>query len=419
MELSFKDRLVHAWNIFRDPVRHPGGPSYSRRPDRPRLSRGNEKSIVTALYNRIALDVAAVGIEHVRLDNAERYSETIYSELNNCLTLESNMDQTAYAFIQDVVMSMLDEGCVAIVPVDTTIDPKRSDAYKIETLRTGKILEWFPQHIRVSVYNDKVGRKEEVVLPKKNVGIIENPFFSVINEPNSTMQRLIRKLALLDMTDDQNASGKLDLIVQLPYTLKGKARTAMAEDRRKDIEAQLTGSRYGIAYIDATEKITQLNRPVDNNLMQQVEYLTSMLYSQLGMTKEILDGTASADVMNNYHNRTIRPFLIAITGEMKRKFLTKTARTQGHSIMYFKDPFELVSTIQFAELGDKLTRNEIMSSNELRQSMGLKPSDDPSADELRNKNIVQPKDTASYAPPEEDVYDEYDDYEEEEDYEDY
>ena len=391
MELSFGDRLKHAWNVFmnKDPTQpfRNHGMSYTYRPDRPRLTRGNDRSIVTALYNRIALDVAGIGIEHVKLDADDRYSETMNTELNNCLTLEANVDQTSYAFIQDVVMSMLDEGCVAIVPVDTKINPHDSNSYKIETMRTGKILEWYPQHVKVSLYNDRTGNKEEVMLPKKLVAIIENPFYSVINEPNSTMQRLVGKLALLDMTDNQNASGKLDLIIQLPYVIKSKTREDQAEKRRKDIEMQLTGSKYGIAYTDGTEKITQLNRPVDNNLMQQVEYLTSMLYSQLGITKEILEGTASADVMNNYYNRTIKPFLVAISSEVERKFLTKTARTQKQSIMYFKDPFELVSTTQLAELGDKFTRNEIMTSNEIRQALGMKPSSDPAADELRNKNL--------------------------------
>lgn len=415
MELGFGDRLKHAWNTFKDPFRSYGNMGYSSsfRPDRPRLTRGNEKSIVTALYNRIALDVAAIGIEHVRLDAEERFTGTIYSKLNNCLTLEANIDQTGYAFIQDVVMSMLDEGCVAIVPVDTKINPHRSNSYEIETLRTGKIVEWYPKHVKVNVYNDREGRREDVLLPKSLVGIVENPFYSVINEPNSTMQRLIRKLALLDMTDDQNASGKLDLIVQLPYVIKSKGREEQAERRRKDIEMQLTGSRYGIAYTDGAEKITQLNRPVENNLMSQIEYLTSMLYSQLGMTKEILDGTASKDAMNNYYNRTIKPFLVAITSEMKRKFLTKTARSQMQSIMYFKDPFELVSTDQFAEMGDKFTRNEIMTSNELRQLLGLKPSSDPRADELRNKNLNAPTPEGSDYPEEDEAYYEDDYYDEE------
>lgn len=389
--MSLADRLKHSWNAFfnKDPTENfrDIGISYSYRPDRIRFTRGNEKSIVTAVFNRIAMDVAAIEIKHIRLDEDDRYLEDIKSDLNNCLTLEANIDQTARAFEQDVVMSMLDEGCIAIVPVDTTVSPIRTGSYDIQSLRTGKIIQWFPEHVKVNVYNDKTGRREDITLPKKVVAIVENPLYAVINEPNSTMQRLIRKLALLDMTDEQSASGKLDLIVQLPYIIKSEARRVQAENRRKDIENQLAGSKYGIAYTDGTEKITQLNRPVENNLMSQVEYLTSMLYSQLGLTSEILNGTANDATMLNYYNRTIEPIISAITDEMNRKFLTKTARTQGQAIRFFRDPFKLVPVSNLADIADKFTRNEIMTSNEFRQIVGMKPSDDPNADELRNKNL--------------------------------
>ena len=388
---SLLSRAKRAWNVFlnRDPTRRTYNNGYSSfyRPDRIVLSRGNERTIVTSVYNRIALDVAAVSILHVRLDDNDRYIETMDSDLNNCLTLEANIDQTGRSFIQDVVMSMFDEGSVAIVPVDTIGNPKLTDTYKIKTIRAGKIVKWFPADVRVELYNDRTGKKEEITVPKRMVSIIENPLYSVINEPNSTMQRLIRKLNLLDVIDEQNSSGKLDLIIQLPYIIKTEARRAQAEQRRKDIEDQLAGSKYGIAYTDGTEHITQLNRPVENRLMSQIEYLTSMLYSQLGITQGILDGTADEKTMLNYYNRTIEPILSAITCEMKRKFLTKTARSQKQSIMFFRDPFKLVPVSEIAEIADKMTRNEIMSSNEIRQIIGMKPSNDPAADELRNKNL--------------------------------
>lgn len=388
------DRLQHAWNAFlnRDPTTYKfyEGYSYSTRPDRVRLSRGNERSIITSVYNRIALDVASVDIKHVRLDDNGRYLSTIDSGLNNCLSIEANVDQTGRGFIQDAVMSMLDEGCVAIVPVDTNLNPDNTSSYDILSLRVGKIVQWYPKDVRVELYNEQTGRKEEIMVSKATTAIVENPLYSVINEHNSTMQRLVRKLALLDSVDEQSSSGKLDLIIQLPYIIKTEARKSQAESRRKDIEKQLSGSKYGIAYTDGTEKITQLNRPIENNLMKQVEYLTELLYSQLNMTTSVLDGTADEKTMLNYYNRTIEPFLSAITEEMKRKFLTKTARTQRQSIEYFRNPFKLVPVADLAELADKLTRNEIMTSNEIRQIIGLKPSNDPNADELRNKNLSAP-----------------------------
>lgn len=393
MEMSFGSRLKHAWNAFTGNVQmnyRDLGMSYSYRADRPRMSRGNERSIVTSVYNRIALDVAALNIQHVRLDENGRFLSVIDDGLNNCLTLEANVDQTARSFVQDVVISMFDEGSVAIVPVDTTTDPNVSGSYDIQSLRVGQILDWYPQHIRARVYNEQTGRKEDVVVPKSAVAIIENPLYAVINEPNSTMQRLIRKLNLLDVIDEQSGSGKLDLIIQLPYVIKTEARRQQAENRRKDIENQLSGSKYGIAYTDGTEHITQLNRSVNNNLMSQIEYLTSMLYSQLGITQSILDGTADEKTMLNYNNRTIEPIISAIVDEMKRKFLTKTARSQHQSISFFRDPFKLVPVNEIAEIADKFTRNEIMTSNEIRQVVGMKPSDDPRADELRNKNLSEP-----------------------------
>lgn len=390
-ENTFGTRLKHAWNAFfnRDPtVIYPGySGGYSYKPDRPRLSRGNERSIATAVYNRIAMDAASINVQHVRLDDNGRFIETIQSGLNNCLTLSANLDQTGRALLQDAVLTMLDDGCVAIVPVDTTINPNVSGSYDIETLRTGKIVEWFPQHIRVSVYNEEKGKREDIIVPKSTVAIIENPLYAVVNEPSSTMQRLIRKLILLDAIDEQSGSGKLDLIIQLPYVIKTPARKAQAEERRKDIEMQLAGSKYGIAYTDGTEHITQLNRPVENNLMKQIEFLTSMLYSQLGITQTILDGTADEKTMLNYYNRTIEPIVSAIVDEMKRKFLTKTARSQLQSIMMFRDPFKLVPVTEIATIADTFTRNEIMTSNEVRQIIGMKPSSDPKADELRNKNL--------------------------------
>jgi hypothetical protein len=393
MEMSFGSRLKHAWNAFTGNVQmnyRDLGMSYSYRADRPRMSRGNERSIVTSVYNRIALDVAALNVQHVRLDENGRFLSVIDDGLNNCLTLEANVDQTARSFVQDVVISMFDEGSVAIVPVDTTTDPNVSGSYDIQSIRVGQILDWYPQHIRARVYNEQTGRKEDIVVPKSAVAIIENPLYAVINEPNSTMQRLIRKLNLLDVIDEQSGSGKLDLIIQLPYVIKTEARRQQAENRRKDIENQLSGSKYGIAYTDGTERITQLNRSVNNNLMSQIEYLTSMLYSQLGITQSILDGTADEKTMLNYNNRTIEPIISAIVDEMKRKFLTKTARSQHQSISFFRDPFKLVPVNDIAEIADKFTRNEIMTSNEIRQVVGMKPSEDPRADELRNKNLSAP-----------------------------
>lgn len=392
--MSLTDRLQHAWDAFmnRDPTyyRRDLGMSSALRPDRPRLTRGNERSIITAVFNRIALDCSSIDFCHARLDENKRFIGEIASGLNNCLTLEANLDQTARAFILDVVLSMLDEGEVAIVPVDTSVNPVINGSYDILTLRTGKIRQWYPEHVKVELYNQKSGRREEVILPKKVVGIIENPLYAVINEPNSTAQRLAHKLALLDITDDQTASGKLNLILQLPYTIKTDARRKQADARRNEIEAQLVGSKYGIAYADGTERITQLNRPLDNQLLTQVESLTDTLYSQLGITKEIMDGTANEMTMLNYFDRTIEPIANAIADELKRKFLTKTARTQGQSIVFFRDPFKLVPVIDIANIADTFTRNEIMSSNEVRQIIGMKPADDPGANELRNKNISQP-----------------------------
>lgn len=393
------ERFRHGWNAFvnnRDPTvdySH-AGVSYGRRPDRPRLTRGNERSIVTSVFNRIALDVSAIKLQHVRLDENERYIETIKSGLNNCLTLEANIDQTGRAFIFDAVLSMLDEGVIALAPIDTTSNPK-TGAYDIDTMRVGKILEWRPAHVKVRAYNERTGEKEDVIFPKRTVAIVENPLFAVVNEPNSTMQRLIRKLNLLDAIDEQSGSGKLDLIIQLPYVIKTDARQQQADKRIKSIEDQLRNSPFGIAYTDGTEKITQLNRPVENNLMKQIEYLTSMLYSQLGITQAILDGSADEKTMLNYYDRTIEPIVSAIADEMKRKFLTKTARTQRQSISFFRDPFKLVPVSDLAEIADKMTRNEIMTSNEIRQVIGLKPSKDPKADQLVNSNLNQPEATSA------------------------
>lgn len=396
MEMSITDRMKHAFNAFmnRDPTAYYDrnlGSSYSIRPDRPRLSRGNERSIITAIFNRIAMDVAAIDIMHCRLDENNRFIEKIDSGLNNCLNLEANVDQSGRAFIQDAVMSMLDEGVVALVPVDTDLDPASTDSYDILTMRTGKILEWYPAHVKVRLYNDRTGEKEDLMLAKRDVAIIENPLFAIVNEPNSTMQRLMRKLSLLDVTDEQTASGKLDLIIQLPYVVKSEARREQANQRRKDIEQQLAEGKYGIAYTDGTEKITQLNRSVENNLMKQVEYLTNMVYSQIGITQSVLDGTADEKTMLNYNNRTVEPIVSAIVDELKRKFLTKTARTQLQSISFFRDPFKLVPVNDIAEIADKFTRNEIMTSNEIRQIVGMKPSNDPKADQLINSNISQAK----------------------------
>lgn len=396
MGMSFGSRLKHAWNAFTGTdytTYQDVGPGYSSRPDRIRLTKGNERSIITSVYNRIALDVAALNVQHIRLDENGRFLSVIQDGLNTCLTVEANIDQTARAFIQDIVVSMLDEGCVAIVPVDTTYDPSVTGSYDIQTMRVGKILDWYPQHVRVRLYNERTGAKENILVPKSTVAIVENPLYAVVNEPNSTMQRLIRKLNLLDVIDEQSGSGKLDLIIQLPYVIKTEARRQQAENRRKDIEAQLSGTKYGIAYADGTERITQLNRSVNNNLMSQIEYLTSMLYSQLGITQSILDGTADEKTMLNYNNRTIEPIISAIVDEMKRKFLTKTARSQSQSISFFRDPFKLVPVNDIAEIADKFTRNEIMTSNEIRQVIGMKPSDDQRADELRNKNLSAPSES--------------------------
>ena len=392
--MGIKDRLQHAWNAFtnRDPTevyKYSGEYSSSYRPDRPRLSRGNERSIATAVFNRIAMDVASVTMSHAKVDQNGRFLSYVSSGLNNCLTLEANKDQTGRAFIQDVVLSMLDEGCVATVPVDTNIKPNGNGSIDIETMRTGKIVEWFPNHVLIRLYNDQTGLEQDIKLPKSTVGIIENPLYAVINEPNSTLQRLVRKLVLLDAVDNQSSSGKLDLIMQLPYVIKTEARRREANKRKKDLEEQLEGSKYGIGYIDGTEKVTQLNRPIDNNLMKQVEYLTSMLYSQLGITTSVLDGTADEKTMVNYHNRTIEPILAAIADEMKRKFISKTARTQGQSIVFFRDPFKLLTLENLAEIADKVIRNEVMSKNEMRGVLGLQPSDDPKADQLQNPNMPQ------------------------------
>lgn len=390
---TLTSRVKNAWNAFRnrDPTmfyREPGM-SYSYRPDRVRFSRGNERSIVTSVYNRMAMDVAAIDIKHCRLDKNGRYMKDVNSGLNNCLTLEANIDQDNRAFVQDVVMSMFDEGAVAIVPVEANGDPILSESFDPISLRTGKIVEWFPRSVKVEVYNDRTGRKEQIIMPKRSVAIIENPLYSVINEPNSTMKRLIRKLNLLDAIDEQSGSGKLDLIIQLPYSVKGELKKQQADDRRQSIISQLT-DKFGIAYIDGTEKVIQLNRPIENNLMKQIEYLTTMVYSQLGMTPSVLDGTADEKTMLNYNNRTIEPIVAAITNAMKRKFLSKTARTQGQTIMAFRDPFKLVPINNIAEIADKFTRNEILTSNEIRQIIGFKPADDPKADELVNSNIAQP-----------------------------
>jgi len=392
-KVTIRHRLQHAWNAFlnRDPTRDNGyedrGRGTSYRPDRIRLTVGNERSIITSVYNRIAIDVSAISINHVRLDQNGSYVETLQTGLNDALTLNANIDQTGRAFIMDVVMSMFDEGCVAIVPVDTTINPIVSGSYDIQTLRTGRILEWFPSHVRVRLYNEKTGNKEDVTLPKNMIAIVENPLYTVMNEPNSTLSRLISKLNLLDAIDQQSGSGKLDLIIQLPYVIKTTARRLEAEKRRQDIEDQLAGSKYGIAYTDGTEKVTQLNRPAENNLMNQITYLTSMLYSQLGLTESIFNGTADEKEMLNYFNRTVEPILSAITDEMKRKFLTKTARTQNQSISFFRDPFKLVPVNDLADIADKFTRNEILTSNEIRAVVGFKPSKEKGANELRNKNL--------------------------------
>lgn len=391
-------RFRNAWNAFlgRDPTR--STPQYGMyagtyyRPDRTQLSYGNDKSIITAIYNRIAIDVSNIEIRHVRVDDNGQYQETIQSSLNNCLTLDANLDQTGKAFFQDLVMSLFDEGCVAVVPTDTSTNPNYTDSYDILTMRVGKIIEWYPRDIKVEVYNENTGKKEQVVCPKRTVAIIENPFYSIMNEPNSVLRRLIRKLVLLDAVDEQSSAGKLDLIIQLPYTIRNETRRKQAEERRENIEKQLAGSKYGIAYADATEHITQLNRPIENNLMKQIEYLTSLLYSQLGISETILNGTADEQTMLNYYNTTIEPILNAIVDECKRKFLTKTAHTQKQSIMFFRDPFKLVPVNNIADIADKFTRNEILSSNEIRGIIGFRPSSDPKADELVNSNLNQAED---------------------------
>ena len=398
MAESLLTRVKRGWNAFmnKDPTIRRStfdfGYGANLRPDRMRFTRGNEKSIVTAVFNRIAIDVAQIDIRHCKLDDDERFLEVIKSDMNNCFELEANIDQSGRAFFQDVVLSMFDEGCVAIVPVDTSDNPNETGSYDIETMRVGRIIEWFPQKVKLRVYNDRTGKKEDIIMNKRACAIIENPLYAVMNEPNSTLQRLIRKLNLLDVIDEKNSSGKLDMIIQLPYIIKTEARRQQAEQRRNDIEKQLASTKYGIAYTDGTEKIVQLNRPIENNLMSQIEFLTSMLYSQLGISKEILDGTASEQQLLNYTNRSIEPVISAIVDEMKRKFLTKTARTQHQSIEYFKDPFKLVPVSQIAEIADKMTRNEIMTSNEIRQIIGMKPSNDPEADELRNKNLNKSND---------------------------
>lgn len=393
MENTFSSRLKHAWNVFlnKDPTEEYKniGSSYPYRPDRIRFTRGNEKTIVTAVYNRIALDAAAIDIKHVYTDIDGRYLETIDSELNNCFTVEANIDQTSRAFFHDIYASLLDEGSIAIVPVETSINPRKSDSYKIHTMRTAKILEWRTDAVRVKMYNERTGEKEEVWVPKKTTAIVENPLYAVINERNSTMQRLVRKLSLLDSVDEQTSSGKLDMIIHLPYAIKTEARRSQAEKRRKEIEDQLYNSKYGIAYTDGTERITQIGRPLENNLLKQIEYLTSMLYSQLGITQAILDGTADEQALLNYYNRTIEPMVAAVVDEMKRKFLSKTARTRQQSIVYFRDPFSLVTIPNIAQIADTFTRNEIMTSNEIRQVIGMKPSDDPKADQLVNSNMYQ------------------------------
>lgn len=403
--MGIMERIQHGWNAFinnRDPTyyREDLGPSYASRPDRTRFSYGNERTIVTAIFNRIALDVAATSIRHVRLDKDDRFEDYIKSSLDYCLTTEANIDQTSRAFIQDCVISMLDEGCVAIVPIDTDIDINNSASFDILSMRTGKITQWYPEHVKVNLYNPQTGRRQDIIAKKNRVAIIENPFYSVINERNSVTQRLIRKLGLLDAIDEQSGSGKLDLIVQLPYSVKSPVQQNRAEERRKSIEDQLTNSKYGIAYIDATEHVTQLNRSLENNLMKQIEYLTGMLYSQLSITQGIMDGTADESTMLNYTNRTVEPFVAAIVDGMKRVFLTKTARTQGQSIMYFRDPFKFITMEKAAEIGDKFTRNEILSSNEIRQGIGFKPSKDPQADELRNSNINHPDEKVAAVKPE-------------------
>lgn len=395
---TLMDRLKNSWNAFRnrDPTifYNEPGMSYTYRPDRVRFSRGNERSIVTSVYNKIAMDVASVDIRHCRIDENGRYIEDIDSDFNRCLTLEANIDQSHRALRQDIVMSMFDEGAVAIVPIEAKGDPTLSTSFDIRSMRVGKIVEWFPRSVKVEVYNDRTGKKEQIIMPKKSVAIVENPLYSVINEPNSTMKRLIRKLNLLDAIDEQSGSGKLDLIIQLPYAVKGELKEQQANKRRDSIIDQLKGP-YGIAYIDGTEKVTQLNRPVENNLMKQIEYLTNLLYSQIGITPSVMDGTADEKTMLNYNNRTVEPIVSSIVDAMKRSFISRTAMTQGQTIMAFRDPFKLVPINNIAEIADKFTRNEILTSNEVRQIIGFKPSSDPKADKLVNSNIAQSKEEAN------------------------
>lgn len=397
MEGTFGSRLKHAWNVLTNAQEYNSyssidtGPGYTQRPDRPRLTMGNERSIITSIYNRIAMDVSALDFKHCRLNEEGKYVSDMDTGLNSCLGLEANIDQSGRALIMDIVMSLLDEGTVAVVPVETDLKLNDSGSYDILTLRTAKIIEWKPAHVKVRIYNDRTGLPQELLLPKKSVAVIENPLYAVFNEKNSTTQRLVRKLSLLDVTDEKTASGKLDLIIGLPYVIKTESRRQQAEKRRTDIEDQLMNSKYGVAYTDGTEHITQLNRPVENNLMSQIEYLTNLLFSQSGISQSIMDGTAEEQTMLNYYNRTIEPIASAITEEFKRKFLTKTARTQGQSIEHFRDPFKLVPVNGIAEIADKFTRNEILTSNEMRQVLGMKPASDPKADELVNSNINQVK----------------------------
>lgn len=392
MAVNIGSRLKSAWNAFlnRDP---PGGiyygGGYSYRPDRVRLNRGNDRTILTAIYTRIAMDAASITVNHVRLDENDRFDEVVDSGLNSCLNLSGNKDQTGRALRYDLFLSVLDEGVVGLVPVDVDTDPETGEV-SIESMRVGKIKEWYPDHVRLEVYNDRTGQREEIVLPKSGVAIIENPFYAVMNEPNGTIQRLIRKLNLMDVIDEQVGSGKLDLIIQLPYAVRSEQQKKRADERRDEVERQLSGSKYGIAYTDATEHITQLNRSLENNLLKTVEYLTNMAYSQLGITPDIMNGTANDTVMTNYENRTIEPLVAAAVDELKRKFLTKEARDKGESIMYFRDPFKLAPVSMVAEMADKFTRNEIMTSNEFRQVIGMKPSKDPKADRLENSNISRP-----------------------------
>lgn len=414
MELSVGTRLKYAWNAFlnRAPTSYRNlGRGSGINPSRPRFTRGNERSIINSIFNRIAMDVAAVDIKHCQMDENERYKSTIKSGLNDCLTISANIDQTGRQFKQDIVMSMFDEGAVAVVPVDTSDDPEFTDGYIIGTMRVGKIVEWYPRHVKVRLYNDNKGKKEDLILAKTDVAIIQNPFYAITNEPNSSVQRLIRKLNLLDVIDEHNGSDKLDLIIQLPYTVKTPAKKQMVEERRKEIEDQLTGSKYGIAYIDSTEHITQLNRSLENNLLKQIELLINMVYSQLSITTSVMDGTADEQTMLNYNNRTVEPIVAAIADEFKRKFISKNAQTRGHTIMYFRDAFKLVPVNNIADIADKFTRNEIMSTNEMRAVIGMKPVDDPLADQLRNKNL-NPGEDQSYASTteESDGYDYEDNY---------